>query len=405
MSGIDDQDEGEDSTSDSTPPTPTITAPASASTAQAPLNPTVAAYFQNIAQNKQDMADAQQKANTNLLISGLGRAGSTLAQSGYGNTNPIDTSAYDDFDKAAQAPVQQLLSKQKSQKAAIDDAADESKTAATIQDHDPNSPQSKAVQDLAKKLYRDKFTDDQISHITAADSSLIFKPIELHEKIQENSQNRSDKAQDKLDQHHEEYVKHIEDQESKWRGDPATSRFDQNLASISTADAILAKYRGHEDDMPVQDIHALVSDKLKAMTGGVPTDQEVKAQMPNTLWTKFSGVKSMFTGDPEAANAGSYVRNLDQYFKDMEAKSLSGLRNRQATVASNPKLTPEERARLVQIGVPRAVYSENQVGTPSGDAASTSDTVSVVSPQGVQGKIPRSKLNQALQRGFKQNGG
>lgn len=172
------------------------------------------------------------------------------------------------------------------------------------------------------------------------------------------------KKEDKADADHEKYVQHIEDNEKSWRSDPASTRFDAQLAAAQNGKALIDRYRGHEDDMPIQDIHALVSDRLKAITGATPTEPEIKAQMPSTLVATLEHPISYVTGDTVPAGAGGFVRNIDQSFQEMEKTARAGLIHRQETVASSPRLTPEERDRLTKIGVPDPVYNQTDQYTP-----------------------------------------
>lgn len=311
---------------------------------------------------------AKNQANQNRLGAGLTAALGQLTHGISGAQGNADLTGANILAKNADSSLNDY---QAQQKAKAQDAL-----------HDPNSQESKAfrqsIQFLAPE-YGDKF-----GKITAADQPFILKPLELKaqldqrkeaaadrsDALRQNAQLRADAAAERSDikkqaaqekdtKEHEAYVTKVEDRARGWRGDPASTRFDQNLAAVSTADAILSKYRGREDEMTMQDIHTLIADKLRAATGAAPTEPEIAAQLPSNMYTKYAGAKSFFTGAPEPAHAGAFVKNLDSYFKDMEGKSLSALKNRQKTVVNSPRLSEEEKQRIEQIGVPEAVYKSN----------------------------------------------
>lgn len=336
---------------------------AGAAPTQAPISPVLQQYLQS----KQKMAQAQAQADQNSKYSGLARAAATLSAGLAGSNQAVNQQPFNELDAEAKAPVANVLNEQKT---AMNDLATQGKlrdAEKSEADTDPNSPQSVAAKALIKKLYPGKY-DASIDALSAADiGDSIMKPLELDQKIQaakeahedklaDRNQASIDRAHAKTDSEHERYVQHIEDSEKGWRSDPASTRFDAMMGATATGKSLIDKYRGHEDDMPIQDIHALVSDRLKAITGATPTEQEIAAQMPHTLKTRWAGTKSFFTGSPEPAGAGDFVRNIDSSFQEMEQKARAGLLHRQQSVANSPRLSQEERDRLVQIGVPEASY-------------------------------------------------
>src|SRR4051812_31333551 len=68
------------------------------------MNPVVAAYLQNKSQGQQGLADAQDQASRNQLISGIGRAAGTFAHALSGSSKPVDDSAFNMLDAQAQNP-------------------------------------------------------------------------------------------------------------------------------------------------------------------------------------------------------------------------------------------------------------------------------------------------------------
>lgn len=155
----------------------------------APVNPMLAQYLQN----KQALAQAQQQVGQNQLISGLGRAFSSLAGGIAGASKPVDQSGFNAMDAAADEPVQNILNQQKSQATDLSNAQTMTKLNQEAKSTDPNSSQSLAAKSLIKKLYPGKFTDDQLDGLAASDiGDSIMKPLELDQKIQEARQTHAD---------------------------------------------------------------------------------------------------------------------------------------------------------------------------------------------------------------------
>lgn len=363
MSGIDDQDESEDSTSDSTPATPAI---ANAPTTQAPLNPTVAAYLQNIAQNKQDMSDAQQKANTNLLISGLGRAGSTLAQSGYGNANPIDTSAYNDFDKAAEAPVQQVLAKQKSQKAAIDDAADESKTAATIAANDPASPASKAVQAQIGRLYPGKYSPEQLANVSASMAPTILKPLELDEKIQQSAQIKQDQRDQKASDKQKQDFNSATVLAESMRGSPAVAQAEKDIYASQKVNTLFSKY-GDLNNLSPQMANLATAEVAKIASNASPDDHMMQMLSPNAFRGTLASAWQKVTNEPSPANAGAFLQQYKDYADGITQDAHKVITDRYGRLYNTRKdqWSSQQQQSFKDSYLNRFDDAADEVGTPS----------------------------------------
>lgn len=339
-----------------------------------PINPVLQQYLQN----KQQMADAQKKASDNEMYTGLARAAASLSAGLAKSTAPVDQRPFDAMAATDQQPVTDVMNAQKSQATDLANQQAALDTQKKFNSTDPNSPESLAVKAQIKRLYPGKYDPATLDPLSASEiGDSIMKPLELNQKIMEHKDEMKSRAadrdalflnkkEDKADADHDKYVQHVEDAEKSWRSDPASTRFDAMLSATASGKALIDRYRGHEDDMPIQDIHALVSDRLKAITGNAPTEQEIKAQMPSTLMATVTHPISYVTGDTMPAGAGGFVKNIDQSFQEMEKTARAGLQHRQETVASSPRLTQEDRDRLVKIGVPEPAY--NNPGQPAGGA-------------------------------------
>lgn len=278
-----------------------------------PLQPEVAAYLKQ----KQDaLAAAQSTASGNRLIAGLARAGGTLAN-GYGSGNSGDKAAYDALDQDANAPVQNVLNQQKSEDQALSQGE-------KIAADDPNSQQSKAVQTTIARLYPGKFTPDQLSKVAASQAQdVLFKPLELDEKIQ-SAQNlkaqaladRSQKAKQATDDRaaktQEAAMSHTIDQLESARGNPAVQQAEKDIYASSKVNS-LANLYGDPNNLNPQMVKMLVAEVGKIASGGQASEAELNYITPNTLSGKLAGVWQQLSNSPSPANAAAFIKQYQDY--------------------------------------------------------------------------------------------
>lgn len=310
---------------------------------QQPLNPTVQAYLQK----KQDLADAQDKAKQNDVISGLARAGATLSAGLARSNQAVDQKPFDAMAASDQQPVTDVLNKQK---AATQDLSDQ-KTAQDVQktaaSQDPNSPESLAAKAMIKKLYPGKFDDSTLSNLSAAEiGDSVMKPLELDQKVQahkdEMSQKTADRAagvQDKAD------TKLKADQDKAYtnlRKDLETFRGNRPVAQASL-DAYNARkavdiVKGKDpNSLTNQDLALLADEMGKVATGGIPGEHGTQALMPNNLQTKYAEMKNFLLSKPTDAQAGEYIKHNMQYLDGMAEEANKMVGSYRANIAKGYK--------------------------------------------------------------------
>lgn len=354
-----DFDQEDDDNSLDTPPDSGSSDVSSPAGSMGPVqNPVVAAYLAKI-------KAAQDQVKSNQQATGLTSA---LVQLGHGISRadgPADLSAVKAMGENDTAPLNNLAQLQMGQQQAM-------AMAKAQQAADPNSPTAKAQKILFSSMLSRQGVDPKILDGMTADQikTSMQQPIEALAKIQTNDLKRQELSDAKIaaadtknTTAHEKYVQHVEDTAKTLRGDPASMRLDSNLAAVVSAKGVLDKYRNpdgttHYDDMTIPEIQSLVTDKAKIMSGGVPTESEIRAQMPHNVHTGVSGIMSSLSDKFQPANVGGYVQDLDDYFKTMENESLKAVKHRQAGIVNSPRLSPEERARISSILVPESSYKQ-----------------------------------------------
>lgn len=372
MSTFNDEDDDlQQDTPDTSDDQDTDATPAAAS--PAPLNPAVAAYLQN----KQDLAAAQKKASTDQLLAGLARAGGTLAHSTYGNTTPMNEAPYDAMDAAANSPVQNVLTAQKS-------AAQEVGTQSAIQAagkqterDDPSSVPSQVFQQLVKKTWPGKFTDEQLSNIAASDADLISKPLELDEKIKERQQEHSDTQSTKAtDNQAKAYTSMRKDLET-FRGNQSAQ---QAAVAVQNADKALAL----TNSTPTPQNLALLADEMgKIAMNGVPSESGQKALLPNNLYTKAAEWKAWATGHPNAsaADVTEYLNNNRDYINQVRKISADTLHSYRTNISKG------YRGRVSDDQFAEATADYGLGGAPAPAAASSPAIAAPVPRKTADGRI------------------
>lgn len=249
------------------------------------------------------------------------------------------------------------------------------KSRSIVEDSEQRDPDSDASKRFRSTLQANfpqivKQYGDQFGKLTASDQKTVFQVAETKARLDEAAarresvaatkdlanQTRADAQKDKKDKKsqddYDKYVSGIERQAQTLRGDDAAKLSSAKLSAIASGRALLKQYEGREDEMTPDQLALLAADRVKAVTGGVPTNEEIKHMMPSNLGTAGAGIKSYFTGSPAAANSGGWVKEAAKDFDLQEKSARDILKNRQAQVTSNPRLRPEDQARISKMAVP-----------------------------------------------------
>jgi hypothetical protein len=198
--------------------------------------------------------------------------------------------------------------------------------------YDPNSRQSQVVQQTIRKLYGDKFSEDQIKTMTGADQDLILKPLELNAKLEENKSNmqmrnemmkqgqqdRRDKAQG------DSYQKATHDLNT-FRGNTAVQQASSALINVKNALSLANK-----GNLSPDQLHLFAAEMGKLATNGVPGSAEIQALIPDTMKTRMAKVTSFFSNSPSDADAQAFINNNKTYLNEL-ANNYQGVVNKYQT--------------------------------------------------------------------------
>lgn len=325
----DDSDDDEIDTSAASPtPAPAVTPP--------PVNPMIAAYLQN----KQDLADAQKKASMNQLIAGLARAGGTAAASTYGNTGGVNNGEFDALDQAAQAPVNAVLAQQKSEAQDIANQSNIQSAQRAQAAADPKSVQSLIARRLFEQNHPELSEDqkDDLQGASADDLSGSDKYDEVMSKIKSTQQTR----QDSLDAKSEVVDQKRSDSQDKaytaMRKDLESFRGNQSVQQAAVAIQNTNKALALTESEPTSQNLALLADEMgKVAMNGVPSESGQLALMPNNLSTKIAEMKSFLLSKPSSADVSEYLKNNQDYLKQVASISQAAVNSYRSNIAKGYK--------------------------------------------------------------------
>ncbi len=197
------------------------------------------------------------------------------------------------------------------------------------------------------------FNKEKAIHGLDSDARLKNSLLEINARGKERALDKAGSDYDKLVQSTEQHAASL-------RGDDAAKLSSAKLSAIASGRALLRQYAGREDEMTPDQLSILAADRVKAVTGGVPTNEEMKAMMPHNSGTAWAGTKSYFTGKPEAANSGGWAKEAERDFAAQEKAARDILKNRQDQITSNPRLRPADKERISKMAVPPEYLSPPQ---------------------------------------------
>jgi hypothetical protein len=258
---------------------------------------------------KKAVADAESKKSGLgwlQFASGLGDAIAGRSQEGTNQNfdairKNIDDKTVGAFDKQRASAVQDIATKK------------------SFEGSDPNSAKSKVVQQTIQKLWGDKFTPDQIAKITADDADLVYKPMELkskldeqhdnnlmkHEMLRQGQQDRSDKKTDG------ELIK-LQTMAESARLSPAVGQAEKDLYAASKVKTLVNMY-SDPNKMNDNMVKLLVQDVAKIASGGQPTQHELEGMQPNTWTGKMASAWQSVSNHPTPANAAAFIKQYTDY--------------------------------------------------------------------------------------------
>lgn len=314
--------DGDDDSSDATtaPQAAVAKAVDKVTDSKSKLDPVLQQYLQD----KQDLLDAQAKANKNQEMASFGRAGATLAHAIAGARGPVDEKPWDAFDAEAQQPVTDVKNRQEQALKGLQTQQAMYQTKALADEQDPNSDVSKRTQAAYGPLMKMAGLDPTaIQGLSAGDiKATMDKPIEFSAKLQELkdvAQMRRMQMQDSRDLKQQ----HQDEQEGaviagKLNAMTASSRSTLGLASKAKVQASRLKEILSDPNATTQDLNSAYAD-LNGIVSGTTTMGGTAHQAYSNLQTKIADGLSFLTSNPTAPN----IPEIKKHVADMADKMTS----------------------------------------------------------------------------------
>lgn len=290
----------------------------------------------------------------------------------------------------------------------------------------PNSAISKAYRDSLAKIDPSVMNQDFFKNASAYQIKAVYPMIDdmldRKARAEERSLLKEAKEDAAIEKAKVDLHKALDPDEYR------AGNFANNKKIYDRAERIVAMVKGKRpEDLTEQQIFELARGLEGVIAGGVGTITGAMHLLPKNLQTGLVGVEQWITSRPPRAKLAEFARMLTDAVVREQRTTFKAIQDTQSKRIQSPKFkklmekAPEEFEDQVAIwgfdakGKPTASVEElvphpfgeewNPKGSKKSDIkapASMGDMVSVISPSGQKGKIPRANLEKALAAGYKQ---
>lgn len=309
--------------------------------------------FGSADQNKNELADVQQRQNMAELVNRLGKAGAYIG-AGIARTPVV---APDEFDKniaAAKNITQQYLDRKANE------------------ENDPNSGISKAFRDYVKNFGVNVTSGASAGQLKQV-VPYIFKDFEAkqaqkvrQEDIQMQQQNRKDIAAmhsqdlkaryaelaankqnaqaDKETKQDQQNQLKVQQQLESVRGDKALQNAKETIRRVASAEKILSQYPDL-NKVPVNISNMIITDLGTIVSGGVLGHEGFKEISNPTLYSKLSEQVQNLGNRPTGAQLGAFLQQNRKLLQELASTAESQIEDKYRRIlnTSGKILKPESR--------------------------------------------------------------
>lgn len=325
-------------------------------------------------------------------------------------------------EKRAAQPIKDLAARRSAEVQDIDTQKNVLNKQETQDENDPQSPRSKLFQEAARKMGLDKYLGDALDKMPASalqkylPMDINMQTVEANKELAKARLDESkDARQERKTQRDQEQTDKAFDELAK-RTDPARSirgNLGEQARVAMRANAGLELVKG-KDFNKVTDIEMkeLARTLEGVLSGGVGTIQGAKALVPKTAQGSIIDAMQWVTNKPQGKEQKEFVGLLTKALERQKEVAEGNVKKMQSEVmrTAAPKLKQKDPERwqmfvdelgLDQDAKPRQAPTQTAPAAPKAPAPAASDRVSVVSPTGKQGSVPKSQLDSALKQGYK----
>jgi hypothetical protein len=268
---------------------------------------------------------------------------------------------------------------------------------------DPASEESKLAQQAALKMGVKPEIAAKLTAKTFKEQGPLYEKIykveqdrlKRQDELSKSKEERDERKNAKTTAEQDKALQSAQQLLESARGNPAAAQAEKDLYAAKKADS-LANLYGDPAKLSMQQVRLLASEVGKIASGGTPSMHELEGITPSTLTGKLSEVVSKFTNEPTAANAAAFVKQYQDYTKQLAKDAKEVIRDKYGRVIES------RRNQLGDVGYQMLKDNylnrfdvEQELGGGGGE------TVRVVDPKGQVRLIPKNQLQDALKAGGK----
>lgn len=188
---------------------------------------------------------------------------------------------------------------------------------------DPNSDQSKVVQQTVSKLYPGTFSPEQIKNLTADDSNLILKPLELKAKLDEAKAVQGQKLElqrsntaEKQGKASEQYIQKLSASVDKGLSTPMVGRSGEvgkaqgKVNAAERAQALLDQAKTQPGGLDSRQIEELAQSTSAILGSGTSASARVEALVPHTLFGRAQTLNEYLSNNPKGQGMQAFTNRL-----------------------------------------------------------------------------------------------
>lgn len=253
-----------------------------------------------------------------------------------------------------------------------------------------NIPENVSAADLEKRF-------PQLQHMATAHESTETRKLIASEGAKNRAATKEEAADVKIQ-------KRASDLNSKLVEEMASSRSPLGKAAIrkQNADAIEALINQFPDkgDIDNRQMYEIARSLDSMLSSGAATISGSEHLIPKTWSGDASKIAEYITGIPKGAKQRAFVERTLETIKrerDVAQKQIDTTKNKYLAGFDDVKeKAPKAYNKILE------THGLDEKSKEATKAPTVSDMVKVISPEGKTGSIPKSKLQEALKRGFKE---
>lgn len=144
------------------------------------------------------------------------------------------------------------------------------------------------------------------------------------------------KAQDREDKNHSQALQQTQSFLESARGNPEVAQAQKDMYAAKKLDS-LANLYGDPNKLSPAQVQLAASEVAKIASGGVPASHELQGLNPSTVPKSLAEAAQYFSNNPQAANSGAFVKQLQDYTSALKADAQGVIKEKFGRVIETRK--------------------------------------------------------------------